>query len=178
MDVANLVLLVIATIAAVVGAVFAYRADVFTRRSSGEAAAQREADIQPRLDAQWTGSLHYSGNIEITNAGGAATQFIWVGFADTSIFAAHGTCPAHAPSLLYRISQLGEGTFASAGTTLLVAEDIQGRWWDCRTGHVLTRSIEHYLTKRMEQVGLAEFTEGLIAASLRPPLPVDYVDQH
>jgi hypothetical protein len=88
---------------------------------------------------------------------------------------AHGTCPQHTPSLTYTRRRLGAATFASDGTTLLIAKDVQGRWWDCRSGYILTELPEAYLTKRMEQVGLKQFTPALIALSLRPALPRDYV---
>ena len=177
MDVANLVLLVVATIAAVVGAVFAFRADVFTRRSSRQVSAQREADMQPRLDAEWGGSQGYPmATVSFRNAGGAATRFVWVGQHDAGVFVASGTVPQHAPMVDIRALKIGDATYQTGiCTTLLIAEDVQGSWWDCRTENRLRHSPEEYLTARMAQVGLANFTDGLLALALRPRLPTDYV---
>lgn len=155
---------------AIVAAIFAFRGDVFGRRQARLGARWRAADIQPRLSANLRGNG--DGWLTLHNAGGAASHFVWVGQSDTSVYACSGPFPPHQMGVGTTARQLGSSSYkGGTGTTLLVAQDVEGRWWDCRTGLLLAQPIEHYLTKRMEQVGQAELTEALLALCLPSVFP-------
>jgi hypothetical protein len=174
LDVLDQILLIVSAVAAVVAAIFAFRADIFTRSGSRQAAAQREADVQPRILVHWRGG---GAVVSFSNTGGAAISFVWVGMHDDAVFATYGGIPQHAASLTTVPIQLGQAIYKTGIATMLcIAEDVQGRWWDCRTGHRLAPSDPKlYLTKRMDQVGIAQLTELLLGLALKPPLPTDYV---
>lgn len=168
------VILAVTAVAAITGAVFAIRADVVTRWNVRQVSARREADIQPRLRAQWSGGGLGRGTVSFTNAGGAATRFVWVGQDDASVFTAHGIIPQHSPSVIISPQHLGNGTYQTGVlTTLLIALDVQDRWWDCRTGALLKQLAMDYVAERMGQVGLAEFTPALTALALPPVIPAE-----
>jgi hypothetical protein len=148
------------TIAAVIAAIFAVRADWFVRKDSATNALLRDADVQPRLHEAWGGKTAPTTHnfLSLTNVGGSATHFIWVGIDDQYVGAASGTIGPHTPSPAnFVVAQLGESSYSSGrGTLLLVAQDVQERWWDCRSGLRLPMAVEEYLAQRMKQVGLAE----------------------
>jgi len=153
---------------AVVAAVFAIRGDVFGRRQARLDAQQRKADVQPRLSA----TLRGDGWLTLDNAGGAAARYVWVGQSDTSVYSCSGPFPPHQVGLSTSAREIGASSYRTGtGTTLLVAQDVEQRWWDCRTGLLLAQPVESYLVKRMVQVGLADLTEALLALSLPSVLP-------
>ena len=170
----------IATISAVVTAsalfvaVLAAILAILAYRSS---AAQRQADIRPRVDGTWNGLAGIvTPYISFRNAGGTASRFIWVGQDDAAVFFSSDSLAAGSAPIRFVAFKVGDAMYRTGiATTLLIAEDIQGTWWDCRNGHRLTRAPEDYLTRRMEQVGLSNCTENLLASASPPRLPPDYV---
>jgi hypothetical protein len=152
-----------ATIAAIIAAIFAIRADTFGRRNARELTALRDFDIQPRVDVGWTPLQANNIVVQFGNVGGPAPRFVWVGSDDTKIGMCTGTIGHAATPLAFRGWLIGESTYRGGmGTILLVAEDVQGRWWDCRTGVMFKRPLEKYLKRRMEHVGLEHLAEQVV----------------
>ncbi len=163
------------TVAAIIAAIFAVRADWFVRKDSAADAALRDLDIQPRLHERWGGYAGTPAHLELMNVGGSAAHFIWVGHDDRFVGAASGPIGPHTPApVVYRVTELGQSPHrAGRGTTLLTAQDVQARWWDCRTGILLPMQVEVYLAKRMQQVGLAELEEQLRLGYLPRRMPAE-----
>src|SRR6266852_619774 len=80
-----------ATVAAIIAAIFAIRADTFGRRNARELAALRDFDIQPRVDAGWTHLNAGPITVQLGNVGGPASRFVWVGHDVTKVGMSTGT---------------------------------------------------------------------------------------
>jgi hypothetical protein len=140
-----------ATVAAIIAAIFAPLAYFSGRKEAERAAQRRDLDIQPRVNANFpVAGLQLS----LTNVGGPAVHFIWVGTHDDTVRAACGGMGSSAAALYMGTFELGQQSDYTAGSTatlLLIAEDVDGRWWDCRSRILLRDKPETYLTKRLEQ---------------------------
>src|SRR5262249_3957336 len=120
-------------------------------------------DIQPRIGAGWTPLQGSPITVQLGNVGGPAPRFVWVGSDDSKIGMCAGTIGHTGTPLPYRGWLIGEASYPGGmGTILLVAEDVQGRWWDCRTGVMLRRPVEQYLRRRMEHVGIPELADQIV----------------
>jgi hypothetical protein len=163
-------------LAAIVAAIYSIRGYRFGRRQAKHLTAQRDTDIQPRLDEMWGG---FRGGglgptpLKMMNTGGPAIHFIWVGQDDQLVAAISGRVPAHTQARqAYTPVQLGSCLDRdTCRATLLIAQDIQQRWWNCATGEQLLGTAEDYLDQRMDQMGLAHLTEQLRAVHLPPAGP-------
>jgi hypothetical protein len=71
----------LAMVAGAIAAWFAFRGDTFIRRS-----------CQPRIADSWEGSGSYR---RLSNAGGAAQRFVWVGMESTTVQLAANNVPQH-----------------------------------------------------------------------------------
>jgi hypothetical protein len=152
------------TLAAIFAAIYAFRADTFGRRSARQQDLLRDFDIQPRLEVPFTPIAPDSPlTVVVRNLGGPAIRFVWVGSDDTRVGMCTGSVGHSSVVNPFRGWLLGESTFRTAiATLLLVAEDVQGRWWDCRTGVKLTGPVDGYLKKRMEGVGMGHLAEQVV----------------
>jgi hypothetical protein len=160
----------VGTFAAIVAALYAFRADRFVRRTSATAEARRDREIQPRLSAS---SQFGVPDVWFENVGGAATNFIWLGTDDEALFAAWGTISANTQGMVvFRRHEMGLiGYKTGLGTLALVAEDLQGRWWDCRTDLRLPGSVTDYLKKRLDQCGMSHLHDNVINTCVPRRLP-------
>jgi hypothetical protein len=152
------------TIAAIIAAYYARRGYSFGKRAAKAQEQYRNYDVQPRLEVPFT-ALSDTGPIvvNVRNVGGPAPTFMWVGHDDTRVAVSTGSIGHRSDSLGFRASLIGESTYrAGMGTILLVAEDVQGRWWDCRSGLLLPMPLKEYLKQRMDQVGLSHLAEQVI----------------
>jgi hypothetical protein len=167
-DVANLILLIIATLASVVAAIFAIRADVFGRASGQLAATQRKADIQPHLTVTWQGAPANGCRIMVGNGGGAAPHLYWVGHDEAAIFITCGVIPAHVAPVLVGVLLVPNVAYPDPGiaTTVVLAEDIQGGRYGI-DGKPVPESAETYVRTELEKVGLSPDARDRILDALR-----------
>jgi hypothetical protein len=125
-------------------AVFAFRADQSSRRGSAAADVRWEQEIRPRpqvssmrpeyADQPGTGMV-------IANVGGAAIDGVCLVRLRDQCFYSRSAQPAHSADdgvAFTRVGQLDERAGRSMNETaevlLVLAQDIEGRWWNCLTG--------------------------------------------
>ena len=161
------------TIAAVIAAVFAWRADWFVRRQSVSDARRRDLDIQPRLTAKQQVGNGGMVSVRMLNVGGPAVHFIWVGTSSDHGLATAGSMGSGTGSLDFTSADVGRLSYpGGTGTILLIAEDVEGCWRDCRTRIKLPNGPEHYVTRRLEQCAMGEMARtvwALCGPKLLPP---------
>lgn len=153
---------VIAAIAGIVAAIFAIRGDRFGR-------ASRRHDLQPRPKVRWL----EQGQLSFYNVGAAAHHLVWLGVARGRLYAAFASLPPefgdYMPIGTADLADLpgsAEDRLKSlTETVVLVARDIEGRWWDCiRNERLPQRPIREQLSEMLKALGLDSAGDRIFAA--------------
>ena len=151
-------------LAAVVAAIFAVRVDVFGRRS-------RARDIRPQPRVRWVAPGYV--RLGFYNVGGPAVHALWVGAGKPklpgkpSLFAAYATFDGHTNEYVDFVetnlgplpeeSQVAE--VSSAESLILVAQDVDGRWWDCLKDRAISTPVKKYVASQLATQHLDAFAE-------------------
>lgn len=127
------------------------------------AADQRRADIRPLLRERWMGTPEHFP-FAVYNVGGAAPAFVWVGHGRGRLYATRGSVDGHFNQYVdFGVTDLGplpEGNelMTAAPTTLwLVAQDIDGEWWECAIDQRIEGGPRGYLAARLADRNLGDF---------------------
>jgi hypothetical protein len=153
-------------LAAVVAAIFAIRVDVFGRKS-------RAKDVRPQPRVRWVGPGYI--RLGFFNVGGPAVHALWVGTATPklpgkpSLFAAYATFDGHTNEYVEfvetNVGPLPEGSAAAkaaaAETLILVAQDVDGRWWDCLKDRAISTSVKQFVASQLASRHLDAFAESV-----------------
>ena len=149
-----------------VAALFAARADFFVRAGSVVDNARRRRDVRPRLLEQWAGFSVSSvpEPLFMQNHGGTAVDFLWLGIAGTHVaFVASAMAGPSPATVTFQPEHLGERAgLAPAGTVVLVAQDVDDRWWDIRKEQPAP-ALEEYLTERLKAVQLEHLVPTILS---------------
>lgn len=154
---------VLALLAGVVAAIFAARGDFFSRSQATQGSRGRKRELQPRPRVRWMG--HQTIQSAFYNVGGAAVSLIWVGYDGRGmrLYCTRTSLPQHFNDYMgVGEEDLGEarsysGDKAKIETVLMVAQDVDGDWWDCLADRPIERPIAEYLEALLASVGLRDF---------------------
>ena len=124
---------------------------------------QRRADIRPILRARWMGTPEHFP-LAAYNVGGAAPDFVWVGHGRGRLYVARGTVDGHFNDYVdFGVTDLGplpvvnELAAAPYGTLWLIAEDIDGEWWECVSDQRIEGDPRSYLAVALAERSLEAF---------------------
>jgi hypothetical protein len=148
--------------AGIVAAVYARRAYRSTERAGTTAELRYALRIEPRVQLQiQTKRSFHDGSITatITNAGGAAKAFVILLNERDGLHLARGSMPEHA-SLDVQMQQLGiqVGSIPYPSVEVAVAQDVEGRWWDC-LAHMPLTDWEAWLQRHKELLDAGGFEQ-------------------
>lgn len=134
---------IVAAMAGIAAAYYAWRAFGSAEQSSVDATARRERDVQPRPNAgieQRPPEPADTLAVSLSNAGGAVAPGFILVHVDNTLYGGRYTLPEHAMALTYYFSKRGEGNFLPTARDILIhiAKDIDGQWWDALAGAKLT----------------------------------------
>jgi hypothetical protein len=120
---------VIGATAAVVAAVYAFRADRFGRRESQRADNSRRSEIRPIIRLGPMQEVGGALQLSLLNAGGAATAS-WIALrVGTRVFTGNPALPPHTPvNVTVRLSLLGEVERSGDYVTQMIPSETLGVW--------------------------------------------------
>jgi hypothetical protein len=164
---------VIAAAAAILGALFAYRAWDTARTSEANALKRHTAGLQPRPRVQSIKQTNGGLFGVVQNAGGAADTVVIVLQHLGDYYALLTALPAHGTleNLLFRqLTAVPPGHPRKEGAQLMVARDVEDNWWDCMTRSQPGGKWTEWATAQLEQLGLTDlrFVEIDNGIGLRP----------
>ncbi len=125
---------------------------------------QRRADIRPILRSRWTWWTPEHFRFEIYNVGGAAPNFVWIGCGRGHLYVGWGSVGAHFNDYVeFGGTDLGpipaenELVAALHDTLWLLAQDIDGGWWECVGDQRVQGQPRAYLAQALADRGLEAF---------------------
>jgi hypothetical protein len=127
----------VAAAAGVVAAVYALKAYRSSERAGSAADRRYELQVEPRVQLQFPvaqSSVDGSFSGRISNAGGAAKSYFVLLNESNGLHRVRGSVPEHA-SVAVQFEALGfiVASVPFNAAVVTVAEDLEGRWWDCLT---------------------------------------------
>jgi hypothetical protein len=114
--------------------------------------------VQPHIAVKWQGAPANGMNIIVDNGGGQSPRLWWVGHEGTEIFVVpHAVVPAQIHHVLRPVQLVGNVAYPNdrgLSTTVCIAEDAQGRLWDCIDRKRVKGKAEPHVRARLEKVGV------------------------
>jgi hypothetical protein len=152
----------IIVVSSVLGVVLAGAAAFYARRNDRFSRSM----VQPHITVTWQGARANGMNIIVDNGGGQAPRFWWVGHEGTEIaVVSHAVIPAQIQHILVRIQLVGAVAYPNdpgLSTTVCIAEDVQGRFWDCIDRKRIKGKPEPDVRARLEKVGVLPDDRGRV----------------
>jgi hypothetical protein len=138
---------------AAVAALFAVRADLFGRSS-------RAKDIRPQPRIRWVGS-GVGIYLGFYNVGGPAVHAVWVGTSGARLYAAYATFDGHSNQYVdfveTDLGPLPESVEPLTASILMLAQDVDGHWWDCLKDQAISKQVKKYVASQLESRQLTAF---------------------
>ena len=135
----------IAAVAGIVAAIYAIRADRASRAGSKDELQRWQRSIQPRpkIHIETSAGVDQildSISLTISNPGGSATQGFVLVQLGRGYYGTGFNIAQHAGPLSWSgVPKVGETPVASSRRILaVVAQDVDGNWWDCGNDAILT----------------------------------------
>jgi hypothetical protein len=154
----------IGAVAGIAAAVYAWKAYRSSEQAGTTADRRYALQIEPRVQLQFPVKRSaYDGTISATvsNAGGAAKAYVLLLNESDGLHLARGSMPEHA-SVDVQLQRLGVqvASVPYHSMEISVAQDVEGRWWDCLT-HSLVTDWAAWLQKHhvLYEAGAFELTE-------------------
>jgi hypothetical protein len=147
-------------------AVFATRADSSARRAARQAEERWHSQIRPQPQVIFIGKTRTPRGLEVQveNAGGAATTSAVLAQAGDEFFAGQFRIAAHAPPATSVLSPALKAwqPVDHPVCRLLAARDIEGSWWDCLVGQRIAGDPRRWLDRKLDEfrlLGVVDFKE-------------------
>jgi hypothetical protein len=138
----------------VLGVVFAAIAAFYARRNDRFS----RSIVRPHITVTWQGAQANGMKIIVDNGGGQAPRFWWVGHEGTEIFVVpHAVIPAQIQHILVPVQLVSNVAYPNdprPETTVCIAEDVQGRLWDCVDRTRMKGNPETHVRVQLEKVGV------------------------